>query len=76
MFPLPIVFMIGAGASAEFGVPAGGGQMKTNIARALRFGQTADGTPVGDQLLRNLLANRFGAKWRLIGRAPNAARCF
>jgi len=52
MFPLPIVFMIGAGASAEFGMPAGGGQMKTNIARALRFGQAADGTPVGDQLLR------------------------
>ena len=56
MFSRPVVFIVGAGASAEFRMPAGG-ELKTKVAAAVNFG--AAGTRhTGDQDLYKLLTDR------------------
>ena len=55
MFSRPVVFIVGAGASAEFRMPAGG-ELKTKVAAAVNFG--AAGTRhTGDQDLYKLLTS-------------------
>jgi len=60
MLPQPIVFVIGAGASKEFGMPDGG-QMKESIAKALSFDQS-DGKLLGDRTIYDLL--RSQSDWK------------
>ncbi len=47
MFSQPIVFVIGAGASTEYGLPSGA-QMKRRIAHVLSPNRKPSGLPVGD----------------------------
>jgi hypothetical protein len=58
MFSQPTVFVVGAGASAEYRLPTGA-QMNTSIANALDFtGSTAVGH--GDRSMFDMLGNKFG----------------
>jgi len=59
MFSQPIVFVIGAGASVEFGLP-GGADMKKKLAETLNFNKRNDGQLFGDRAVYDLLGNRFG----------------
>jgi hypothetical protein len=58
MISLPTVFIVGAGASAEFGLPTGGA-IKEQIARSLNFRRDADGQFLGDSNFHKLLGDRF-----------------
>jgi len=58
MFSLPTVFIIGAGANAEFGMPTGA-TLKEQIGKALNFGRDTRGLLVGDRSLYELIGNRF-----------------
>lgn len=58
MFSLPTLFIIGAGANAEFGMPTGTA-LKEKIGRALNFGRDARGLVVGDRSLYELIGDRF-----------------
>jgi hypothetical protein len=57
MFSQPVVFVIGAGASAEYGLPAGA-DFKAQIADAIGF-TDANGAQKGDRELYSRLAERF-----------------
>jgi hypothetical protein len=57
MFSQPVVFVVGAGASAEYGLPAGVA-FKTQIAEAIGF-TDASGAEKGDRQLYLLLSERF-----------------
>jgi hypothetical protein len=57
MFLQPIVFVVGAGASAEFDLPLGF-QLKSSIKLALSFAKGAVGS--GDRSMFEMLGNRFG----------------
>lgn len=59
MFSQPVVFVIGAGASAEYGMPVGA-DLKTKIATAVGF-KDAAGRPTGDGDLYRLLASHGDA---------------
>jgi hypothetical protein len=56
MFSQPIVFVIGAGASAEFKMPVGA-ELKKRIAQTLNF---TKGPNSGDVRFYNLIITRFG----------------
>jgi hypothetical protein len=56
MFSQPIVFVVGAGASAEFDLPLGF-QLKSSIKKALNFVRGAVGS--GDRSMFDMLGNRF-----------------
>jgi hypothetical protein len=58
MISLPTVFIVGAGASAEFGLPAGVA-LKEQIAKSLHFRRDADGQFLGDSSFHKLLGDRF-----------------
>ena len=58
MFSLPTVFVIGAGANAEFGMPTGSA-LKEQIGKALKFVRDPHGLLVGDRSLYELIGNRF-----------------
>jgi hypothetical protein len=58
MFSLPTLFIIGAGANAEFGMPTGA-DLKEQIAKDVDFRRGHDGLLIGDRGLYELLANRF-----------------
>jgi len=58
MFAEPTVFVIGAGASAEFGMPSGP-QLQKNIGSALDFRLGPAGQLLGDENLYALLNDRF-----------------
>jgi hypothetical protein len=59
VFSQPIVFIVGAGASSEFGLPVSG-QMNANISRTLNFGRGPDGLLIGNRQLYDMLGSRFG----------------
>jgi hypothetical protein len=61
MFSQPIVFVVGAGASAEFGMPTGS-EMKSRIAKVLNFNRGANGLLIGDRAVFDMLGARFGAR--------------
>jgi hypothetical protein len=61
VFSEPTVFVIGAGASAEFGMPSGP-QLQKNIGSALDFRRGQDGQLLGDQNLHSLLRDRFNGQ--------------
>jgi hypothetical protein len=58
MFSQPIVFVVGAGASAEYGMPTGA-EMKHKIAQALNFTHVARGL-TGDREFYEILIRKFG----------------
>lgn len=58
MFSIPIVFIVGAGANAEFGMPTGA-KLKEEIAKTLNFRRDQNGQLLGDRSLYELLGNRF-----------------
>jgi hypothetical protein len=59
MFSQPIIFVVGAGASAEFGLPAGG-EMKKRLAKSLNFNRGPSGTIIGDREMFDMLGIMFG----------------
>src|SRR6266852_1143797 len=70
MFSQPVVFVVGAGASAEYNMPVGS-ELKTKIASAVGF-LDADGRPSGDRDLYKLLVDRFGSSIEKYVGAGNA----
>jgi len=58
MFTEPTVFVIGAGASAEYGMPSGP-ELQKNIGSVLDFRPGKDGQPLGDKDFHVLLNDRF-----------------
>jgi hypothetical protein len=60
MFKQPICFILGAGASADYDLPAGA-EMKTNIAGALniKVARYEGDAETGDTELTEILRNRF-----------------
>ena len=58
MISWPTVFIVGAGTSAEFGMPTGVA-LKEQIAKSLHFRRDADGQFLGDSSFHKLLSNRF-----------------
>jgi hypothetical protein len=58
VFSEPTVFVIGAGANSEFGMPLGMGLQK-KIGSALDFRRGEDGQLLGDKNLHSLLHDRF-----------------
>jgi len=58
MFSLPTVFIIGAGANSELGMPTGA-SLKNGIANDLNFARDSNGLNRGDRDLFELLVNRF-----------------
>jgi hypothetical protein len=63
MFSQPTVFVVGAGASAEFGMPSGA-VLKQRIGVALDFRPGPSGTIRGDNDLHALLSKRFTTNTR------------
>ena len=63
MFSQPIVFVVGAGASAEFGMPTGA-EMNARIAQALNFNTAPNRTVIGDRAVFDMLAIRFGTEFK------------
>jgi hypothetical protein len=61
MFSQPIVFVIGAGASAELGLPTGAA-MKAAIAGALNFNKQPNAMLIGDRAFYDMISNRFGGE--------------
>ena len=59
MFSQPIVFVVGAGASDEFGLPVGS-QLVASIALALNFNRDASGNLLGHQAFFDLLGSKYG----------------
>jgi hypothetical protein len=59
MFSQPIVFVVGAGASSEFGLPTGA-DLKQRIATSLNFRPGPSGRVVGDGVLHEMLYRKFG----------------
>jgi hypothetical protein len=57
MFNKPTVFIVGVGASEEFGMPLGGG-LKTNIARRIRSVDDLPGRALFDQMIKSLGEDR------------------
>jgi hypothetical protein len=58
MFQQPIVFVVGAGASNEYGMPVGG-DLKNQIASAVTFEVDHQGTPTKNPELHLMLGTRF-----------------
>jgi hypothetical protein len=58
MFSLPTVFIIGAGANAELGMPTGA-TLKERIGKALNFGRDSRGLLVGNRQFYELIGARF-----------------
>jgi hypothetical protein len=61
MFSKKYVFVVGAGASAEFGMPTGA-EMKTKVGESLNFDRNQRGLIIGDRDIFDMLGNRFGAE--------------
>jgi len=59
MFSQPVVFVVGAGASAEFGLPVSG-QLNACIGSSLNFDRGPDGLLIGERAVFDLLGSRFG----------------
>jgi hypothetical protein len=57
MFSRPILFIVGAGANAEFGLPTGA-ELKKLIGKAVNFSRDQGGLLIGDKNLFSLLGNR------------------
>jgi len=56
-----IVFVVGAGASSEYGLPAGA-QMKEKIASSLNFNRDTNGLLIGDKQLFEIVGFKFKAE--------------
>jgi hypothetical protein len=59
VFSQPVVFIIGAGASAELGLPTGT-EMKHRIALSHNFNRGPNGLLIGNMSIFEMLALRFG----------------
>lgn len=59
MFSQPVVFVIGAGASAELGLPTGT-DMKARIALSHNFNRDQSGNLIGNRTIFDMLGARFG----------------
>jgi hypothetical protein len=59
MFSQPVVFVIGAGASAELGLPTGT-DMKARIALSHNFNRDQSGNLIGNRNIFDMLGIRFG----------------
>jgi hypothetical protein len=71
MFSHPTVFVIGAGASAEFGMPSGP-ELKRRIGATLDFRQGGPGQLLsGDKTFYEMLGARFGGGFSVYHEAAN-----
>jgi len=59
VFSQPVVFVIGAGASAELGLPTGT-DMKARIALSHNFNRDQSGNLIGNRTIFDMLGARFG----------------
>jgi hypothetical protein len=59
MFSQPVVFVVGAGASNEFGLPVSG-QLNASIALSLNFNRGPNGLLIGERAVFDLLGSKFG----------------
>jgi hypothetical protein len=59
VFSQPVVFVIGAGASAEFGLPTGA-EMKHRIALSHNFNRDQSGLIIGNRNIFEMMGARFG----------------
>ena len=73
MFSQPIVFVVGAGASHEFGLPVGS-QLVASIALALNFNRDASGNLLGHQAFFDLLGSKYGQDAGQYHRQPPSLR--
>jgi len=68
MFSQKIVFVIGAGASAEYGLPVGS-QLIASLTKKLNFRKDRDGNLIGDRNFYEILGHRFGDKANTLRKA-------
>src|SRR5207253_3198975 len=61
MFSQPTVFVVGAGASAEFAMPLGEA-LKQLVGKRLDFRASPDGELLGDNDLHAMIRRKFGEK--------------